>query len=252
MPRFKLIIEYDGGGFVGWQRQANGPSVQETLEDAVFAFSGERTEVAGAGRTDSGVHALAMTAHVDLVSDRFSADTVRKAINFHVGEAAISVLGSEIAEPGFHARFSATRRRYLYRILNRNAPPALELGRVWFMPRRLDAQAMASAARVLLGNHDFTSFRASHCQAASPEKTLDALDVSRAGDEIHVYAEARSFLHHQVRNMVGTLALVGEGKWRLRDVENALAARDRAAAGPTAPAEGLYLVDVGYDGAPGC
>ena len=252
MPRFKLTIEYDGGGFVGWQRQSNGPSIQETLEDAVFAFSGERTEVAGAGRTDSGVHALAMTAHIDLASDRFSADTVRKAINFHLREAAISVLGVEPAAPGFHARFSATRRRYLYRILNRAAPPALELGRVWFMPRPLDAEPMAAAARVLLGKHDFTSFRASHCQAASPEKTLDLLDVSRAGDEIHVYAEARSFLHHQVRNMVGTLALVGEGKWHVRDVEKALAARARAAAGPTAPAEGLYLLDVGYDGAPGC
>jgi tRNA pseudouridine38-40 synthase len=252
MPRFKLIIEYDGGGFVGWQRQANGPSVQEALEDAVFAFSGERTEVAGAGRTDSGVHALAMTAHVDLASDRFTADTVRKAVNFHARGSAVTVLSAEPAAPDFHARFSATRRRYLYRILNRNAPPALELGRVWFMPRPLDAQAMASAARVLLGKHDFTSFRASHCQAASPEKTLDALEVSRVADEIHVRAEARSFLHHQVRNMVGTLALVGEGKWRLRDVEKALAARDRAAAGPTAPAEGLYLVDVGYEGAPGC
>lgn len=252
MPRFKLTIEYDGGGFVGWQRQSNGMSIQEILEDAVFAFSGERAEVAGAGRTDAGVHALAMTAHVDLASDRFGADTVRKAINFHMRETPVSVLSSQVAEPGFHARFSATRRRYLYRILNRDAPPALEAGRVWFMPRPLDAGVMASAARVLLGKHDFTSFRASHCQATSPEKTLDELDVSQAGDEIHVHAAARSFLHHQVRNMVGTLALVGEGKWHARDVEKALAARDRAAAGPTAPAEGLYLVDVSYDGAPGC
>jgi tRNA pseudouridine38-40 synthase len=252
MPRFKLTIEYDGRDFVGWQRQSNGMSIQETLEDAVFAFSGERTEVAGAGRTDSGVHALAMTAHIDLQSDRFNADTVRKAINFHMRDAAVSVLGSELAAPDFHARFSATRRRYLYRILNRNAPPALEIGRVWFMPRRLDAEMMNSAAQLLLGRHDFTSFRASHCQAASPDKTLDRLDISRVGDEIHVYAEARSFLHHQVRNMVGTLALVGEGKWRERDVEKSLAARNRAAAGPTAPAEGLYLVDVSYVGAPGC
>jgi tRNA pseudouridine38-40 synthase len=252
MPRYKLTIEYDGGGFVGWQRQSNGPSIQEALEDAVFAFAGVRTEVAGAGRTDAGVHALAMAAHVDLDSDRFSADTVRKAINYHLRGVAISVLSSQVAEPGFHARFSATRRRYLYRVLNRNAPPALEAGRVWFMPRPLNAEAMAEAARGLLGRHDFTSFRASHCQAKSPEKTLDRLDVSRAGDEIHVYAEARSFLHHQVRNMVGTLALVGEGKWRTRDIEKALAARDRAAAGPTAPADGLYLVDVGYVGALGC
>jgi tRNA pseudouridine38-40 synthase len=247
-----MTIEYDGSGFVGWQRQSNGMSIQETLEDAVFAFSGERTEVAGAGRTDAGVHALAMTAHVDLQSDRFNPDTVRKAINFHMRDAAVSVLSSEVAPPGFHARFSATRRRYLYRILNRNAPPALDVGRVWFMPRALDAEIMASAARSLIGKHDFTSFRASHCQAASAEKTLDQLDVSQVGDEIHIHAEARSFLHHQVRNIVGTLALVGERKWRVRDVERALAARDRAAAGPTAPAEGLYLVDVGYDGAPGC
>jgi tRNA pseudouridine38-40 synthase len=252
MPKFKLTIEYDGRDFVGWQRQSNGVSIQETLENAVFAFSGERTEVAGAGRTDSGVHAIAMTAHIDLQSDRFNAHTVRKAINFHMRDVAVSVLGSEVAEPGFHARFSATRRRYLYRILNRSAPPALEIGRVWFIPRPLDADGMGIAARVLLGKHDFTSFRASHCQAASPEKTLDRLDVSRVGDEIHVHAEARSFLHHQVRNIVGTLALVGEGKWREQDVEKALAARDRAAAGPTAPAQGLYLVDVGYAGAPGC
>jgi len=252
MPRFKLIIEYDGGGFVGWQRQANGPSIQEALEDAVLAFSGETTEVAGAGRTDAGVHALAMTAHIDLASDRFEAKRVRNAINFYLRDHRISVLSAELAPEGFHARFSATRRRYLYRILNRPAPPALEAGRVWFFPRPLDAEKMADAARVLLGKHDFTSFRASHCQAASPEKTLDALEVSRVGDEIHIRAEARSFLHHQVRNMVGTLGLVGEGKWSAADVEKALAARDRAAAGPTAPAEGLYLVDVGYVGAPGC
>jgi tRNA pseudouridine38-40 synthase len=246
MPRFKITIEFDGGGYVGWQRQANGPSIQQALEEALFAFSGEQTEVAGAGRTDAGVHALAMAAHIDLATDKFDADTVRNALNHHLGRQPITVLDAALAEPGFHARFSATRRRYLYRILNRPTAPALEAGRVWFVPRPLDAAAMSEAAPALLGNHDFTSFRASHCQATSPRKTLDRLDVSRRGDEIHVTAAARSFLHHQVRNMVGTLKLVGEGKWRRRDVERALGARDRAAAGPTAPAEGLYLVDVGY------
>ena len=246
MSRFKLTIEFDGTDYVGWQRQANGPSIQEALEDAVFELSGERAEVAGAGRTDAGVHAQAMAAHVDLQSNRFDADTVRKALNFHLREQPISVLSAAAADPEFHARFSATQRRYLYRILNRSSPPALEVGRVWFVPRPLDAAAMAAAAAVLLGRHDFTSFRSAHCQAASAEKTLDRLDVSRAGDEIHVIAEARSFLHHQVRNFVGTLALVGEGKWARRDVERALAARDRAAAGPTAPSAGLYLLGVVY------
>ena len=187
-----------------------------------------------------------MAAHVDLQSNRFDADTVRQALNFHLREQPISVLSAAAADPEFHARFSATQRRYLYRILNRSSPPALEVGRVWFVPRPLDAAAMAAAAAALLGRHDFTSFRSAHCQAASAEKTLDRLDVSRAGDEIHVIAEARSFLHHQVRNFVGTLALVGEGKWARRDVERALAARDRTAAGPTAPAAGLYLVGVVY------
>jgi len=246
MSRFKLTIEFDGTDYVGWQRQANGPSIQEALEDAVFELSGERAEVAGAGRTDAGVHAQAMAAHVDLQSNRFDADTVRKALNFHLREQPISVLSAAAADPEFHARFSATQRRYLYRILNRSSPPALEVGRVWFVPRPLDAVAMAAAAAALLGRHDFTSFRSAHCQAASAEKTLDRLDVSRAGDEIHVIAEARSFLHHQVRNFVGTLALVGEGKWARRDVERALAARDRTATGPTAPAAGLYLVGVVY------
>jgi len=246
MSRFKLTIEFDGTDYVGWQRQANGPSIQEALEDAVFELSGERAEVAGAGRTDAGVHAQAMAAHVDLQSNRFDADTVRKALNFHLREQPISVLSAAAADPEFHARFSATQRRYLYRILNRSSPPALEVGRVWFVPRPLDAAAMAAAAAALLGRHDFTSFRSAHCQAASAEKTLDRLDVSRAGDEIHVIAEARSFLHHQVRNFVGTLALVGEGKWARRDVERALAARDRTATGPTAPAAGLYLVGVVY------
>ena len=247
MPRYKLTIEYDGSDYVGWQRQANGPSIQEAIEDAVFALSGERTEVAGSGRTDAGVHALGQVAHVDIDNDRLNADKVRMGLNFHLKRAPISILDCiVITDLEFHARFSARRRSYLYRILNRASPPALDRGRVWFIPRDIDAEKMHAAAQGLLGNHDFTSFRSSHCQADSPVKTLDRLDVSRAGDEVHVRAEARSFLHHQVRNFVGSLALVGEGKWSPEDLVTALEAHDRSAAGPTAPAEGLYLVSVGY------
>lgn len=245
MPRYKLTVEYDGGPFRGWQRQDNGPSVQETLEAAVFALTGEESLVQGAGRTDSGVHALAQVAHVDLVKD-FPADTVRDALNHHVRPHPVSVLAVELVNENFHARFSATGRAYLYRILNRRAPPALDEGRVWWQASRLDAAAMHEAAQELIGHHDFSTFRAAECQAKSPEKTLDRLEVSRAGDEVHIVAEARSFLHHQVRNFVGTLHLVGTGKWRVRDVVNALKARDRAAGGPTAPPQGLYLTRVDY------
>jgi len=247
MPRYKLTIEYDGGPFQGWQRQDNGPSVQETLESAVFALSGEETLVQGAGRTDSGVHALAQVAHVDISKD-FPADTVRDALNHHVRPHPVSVLSAKIVDEDFHARFSATGRAYLYRILNRRAAPALDRGRVWWYAAPLDADAMHDAAQHLVGHHDFTTFRASECQAKSPEKTLDKLNVSRAGEEIHIVAEARSFLHHQVRNIAGTLQLVGTGKWRPRDVAKALAAKDRAAGGPTAPPDGLYLTRVDYDG----
>lgn len=245
MPRFRLTVEYDGGPFRGWQRQDNGPSVQEALEKAVFALTGAECTVQGAGRTDSGVHALAQVAHVDIAKD-FPADTVRDALNHHVRPDPISILSAETVDENFHARFSATGRAYLYRILNRRAPPALDEGRVWWQAMALDAGVMHDAAQELIGHHDFSTFRASECQAKSPEKTLDRLDVSRAGDEIHVIAEAHSFLHHQVRNIVGTLQLVGTGKWRPRDVAAALAAKDRAAGGPTAPPQGLYLTRVDY------
>jgi len=245
MTRYKLTLEYDGRPFVGWQRQDNGPSVQAAVEAAVQAFCGEVRVVEGAGRTDSGVHALGQVAHVE-IAKATDADTVRDALNAHLRKQPVVVLAAEAVADDFHARFSAVERRYLYRILVRRAPPALDVGRVWWLTAPLDADAMHDAARVLVGHHDFTSFRARECQAKSPEKTLDALDVARVGDEIHVNARARSFLHHQVRNMVGTLKLVGEGKWSRDDVARALDARDRAAAGPTAPARGLYLVDVRY------
>ncbi len=245
MTRYKLTLEYDGRGFVGWQRQDNGPSVQAALEAAVERFCGEAVTVHGAGRTDAGVHALAQVAHIDLDQET-GADTLRDALNFHLKPAAVAVLAAEAVADDFHARFSATERAYRYRIVNRRAPLALDRGRAWFVPVPLDAAAMHEAARALLGKHDFTSFRAGECQAKSPVKTLDALEVSRDGDEIRIEARARSFLHHQVRNMAGSLRLAGEGKWSRADMERALAARDRRAAGPTAPADGLYLVAVRY------
>ena len=247
MARYRLKLEYDGRGFVGWQRQDNGLGVQEAVEDAVHAFTGERAQVFAAGRTDAGVHALGQVAHVDLEKD-WPADTVRNALNFHLKAHAVSILTAENADDDFHARFSAVSRSYLYRVLNRRSPPALDQGMVWWVPVPLDIAAMAAAARVLIGHHDFTSFRATHCQANSPVKTLDVLDVSQAGGEIHFRAHARSFLHHQVRNMVGSLKWVGEGRWSARDLQAALDARDRAAGGPTAPPDGLYLTDVGYPG----
>jgi tRNA pseudouridine38-40 synthase len=245
MPRYKLILEYDGTGLVGWQRQADGASVQQVLETAVERFCGERVSVHGAGRTDAGVHARGQAAHLDLPREA-SPDVIRNALNHHVKPAAIAVLDVERVPDTFDARRSARGRVYLYRILNRRPPPALERGRVWHVGPALEAEAMQEAARLLLGRHDFSTFRDSLCQAKSPVKTLDALDVARAGDEIRIEARARSFLHHQVRNMVGTLKLVGAGKWRVGDVARALAARDRRAGGPTAPPEGLYLVEVVY------
>lgn len=245
MPRYRLTLEYDGSPFVGWQKQDNGPSVQAALEAAIEKFCGERPATVGAGRTDAGVHALAQVAHFDLTRE-WPAATVMNALNFHLQPDPIAVLEAEIVAPDFHARLSATRRHYLYRILNRRAPPTIDRDRVWVVPTPLDAVAMHAAAQTLVGAHDFTTFRAAMCQAKSPEKTLDALDVSRQGEEIRVVARARSFLHHQVRNMVGTLKLVGEGKWTADDVARALVARDRAAGGPTAPASGLYLTRVDY------
>jgi tRNA pseudouridine38-40 synthase len=245
MSRYKLTVEYDGSGLVGWQRQANGLSVQEVLETAVERFCGEALTVHGAGRTDAGVHALAQTAHLDLPR-AVEPEVIRSALNHHVKPAAVSVLTVEPVPASFDARRSAKGRVYRYRILNRRPPPVLERGRVWHVGPDLDAAAMQAAAQLLIGKHDFTSFRDTMCQAKSPVKTLDRLDVTRLGDEITIDARARSFLHHQVRNMVGTLKLVGAGKWRVARVAEALAARDRRAGGPTAPPDGLYLVEVIY------
>ncbi len=245
MARFRLKVEYDGRGFVGWQRQTNGLGVQETIETAVAAFTGEEVTVFAAGRTDAGVHATGQVAHIELTKD-WPADTVRDALNFHLREHAVSILDAVAVDDEFHARFSAISRSYLYRLLNRRPPPALDRGVVWWVPGALDVPAMAEAARVLVGHHDFTSFRATQCQANSPVKTLDVLDVTQVGEEIHFRAKARSFLHHQVRNMVGSLKWVGEGRWTAKDLKAALEAKDRAAGGPTAPADGLYLTGVGY------
>ena len=245
MPRYRLIIEYDGGPFAGWQRQDNGPSIQGALEQAIFKFSQEISTVTGAGRTDAGVHAMAQVAHFDLTKE-FPPDKVRDALNHFLRPDPIAVIDAAIAAPDFHARFSAVGRHYFYRILCRRAPPALERGHVWHLVRDLNAEAMHAGAQHLIGQHDFTTFRSSECQAKSPVKTLDKLEVRRAGDEIHVEASARSFLHNQVRSMVGSLKLVGEGKWKPEDMARALQAKDRAECGPVAPPDGLYLVGVDY------
>ena len=245
MPRYKLTIEYDGTPFVGWQLQANGPSVQGRLAAAVEAFCGEAMVPRGAGRTDAGVHALGQVAHLDLAKD-WPADTVRDALNDHLRPDPIAILTCEPVDEGFDARHSAVGRRYLYRIVNRRAPPALERDRVWRVTRPLDEGAMHAAAQCLLGKHDFTTFRSVHCQARSPVKTLDRLSVARQGSELRVEAAARSFMHNQVRSMVGSLKLVGEGKWSVDDLRAALEARNRSACGPVAPAHGLYLAGVDY------
>ncbi|MGA8549940.1 MAG: tRNA pseudouridine(38-40) synthase TruA [Stellaceae bacterium] len=245
MPRYRLTIEYDGAGLVGWQRQPQGLSVQEALETAIERFCGERVRVHGAGRTDAGVHALGQVAHLDLARE-VPAEVLRGAVNHHLRPAAISVLAAAPAPPEFDARLSAISRLYVYRILNRRSPAALDRGRVWRVAPSLDVAAMREGASHLVGHHDFTTFRDRLCQAKSPLRTLDSLDVARFGDEIRIEARARSFLHRQVRNMAGTLELVGLGRWPSQAVAIALAARDRRAGGPTAPAEGLYLVEVGY------
>jgi tRNA pseudouridine38-40 synthase len=245
MPRFKLLIEYDGTLFVGWQAQDNGISAQGAVGAAVTAFSGETVSVQGAGRTDAGVHALGQVAHVDLGKD-WDTDTVRDALNFHLRPQPIAVLSAERVIEDFDARFSATKRHYLYRVVNRRADLALEANRAWRIGRPLNAEAMHTAAQRLVGRHDFTTFRATECQAKSPVKTLERLDVTRGGEELHVTAVARSFLHHQVRSMVGSLVHVGEGKWSADDLAAALAARDRARCGQVAPPQGLYLVRVEY------
>lgn len=246
MPRYKLTIEYDGTKFVGWQRQDNGPSIQQALEDAAKAYCQVDITVHGAGRTDSGVHALAQVAHADLPRDE-NDSKVRDALNAHLRPLPITVTQAEQVYSDFHARFSAAERHYLYRIVTRRAPLALEVNRAWWLPKTIDATAMVEAAKVLVGKHDFTTFRATECQAKSPVKTLHEFAVYRDGDVITCVTSAPSFLHHQVRNMVGTLALVGEGKWKAKDVAVALKARDRKAGGPTAPACGLYLTRVDYE-----
>ena len=245
MPRYKLTLEYDGTPFVGWQLQDGQMSVQGRLAEAVEAFSGEAAIPRGAGRTDAGVHAIGQVAHLDLAKDWVPAK-VRDALNAQVRPDPISVLDCEKASEDFDARFSAKARHYVYRIIDRRAPLAHERNRAWGVFKPLDADAMHEAAQGLLGHHDFTTFRSSECQAASPEKTLDRLDVSRHGETIRIEASARSFLHNQVRSMVGSLKWVGEGRWTKADLEAALQAQDRAACGPVAPACGLYLVKVDY------
>jgi tRNA pseudouridine38-40 synthase len=245
MTRFALTLEYDGAPFMGLQRQAHGPSVQQAVEDAVHAITGETVVLHAAGRTDAGVHALAMRAHVD-VAKPIAPFRLMEALNARLRPAPIAVLACKEVSDDWHARFSCTGRRYLYRIANRRAPLALERGRAWQIARPLDRHAMHAAAQALVGLHDFTTFRSAHCQAASPVKTLDRLDVRREGATVLVEAAARSFLHHQVRSMVGCLALVGLGQWSVARMTEALAARDRAALGRNAPAEGLYFVEAVY------
>lgn len=245
MPRYKLTIEYDGSAFYGWQIQLSAATVQGVLTDAIAQINGEPAMVQGAGRTDSGVHALGQVAHVDLLRE-WDPFVLRNAINAGVRPHKVCVILAEQVPDTFNARFSGTRRHYLYRILNRRAPPTLDQGQVWFVPVDLDAEAMHEAAQTLVGHHDFSTFRDSQCQAQSPMRTLDRLDVSRFGEFIEIRAESRSFLHSQVRSMVGSLKLVGEGRWSPKGMKAALDAKDRAACGVVAPPDGLYLVKVDY------
>ncbi|MEJ6789139.1 tRNA pseudouridine(38-40) synthase TruA [Brevundimonas sp. BR2-1] len=245
MPRYRLTLEYDGSGYNGFQTQPGQPTVQGAVETAITAFCGQTVRIAAAGRTDTGVHATGQVISFDL--DRaWPERTVMNALNAHLVGEAVSVLDCVSVDDEFHARFSATGRRYLYRILNRRGPPALDKGRVWHIRKRMDEEAMHEAAQALVGLHDFTTFRDVNCQSKSPEKTLDVARVFRNGDEICLQFEARSFLHRQVRSMTGTLAEVGQGRWGVEDVAAALAARDRAACGPVAPSDGLYLTCVDY------
>jgi tRNA pseudouridine38-40 synthase len=245
MTRWRLTIEFDGGPFMGWQRQDHGPSVQEAVERAIERMTGERVSVHAAGRTDAGVHAIAMSAHVDLARD-FTRHRLREGINSLVRPEPVSVTEVTEVADDWHARFSCIGRRYQYRILNRRAPPALDRGRVWHLAVPMDVDAMAEGAAHLVGLHDFTTFRSVHCQSDSPVKTLDRLSVERTGEEIVIRAAARSFLHHQVRSMVGCLAMVGRGQWRPEDIKRALDAADRAALGLNAPPHGLCFVEAVY------
>ncbi|MCA1405544.1 tRNA pseudouridine(38-40) synthase TruA [Ensifer sp. IC3342] len=247
MPRYRLTVEYDGSDYVGWQRQENGPSVQGAIEKAILSLTGETVSVRGAGRTDSGVHAMGQVAHADLTRE-WKTHTLRNALNAHLTLAGerVSILDAAEAPPDFDARFSAVRRHYLYRIISRRSPLALEARRAWWVPKTLDHEAMHVAAQRLVGYHDFTTFRSAHCQATSPLRTLDRLDVTRSGDLIEIRATAQSFLHNQIRSFAGSLKLVGEGKWTADDLQAALEARDRKACGPVAPPEGLYFMQVDY------
>ncbi|HEY5722972.1 MAG TPA: tRNA pseudouridine(38-40) synthase TruA [Allosphingosinicella sp.] len=245
MTRFRLTVEYDGRPFMGWQRQAHGPSVQQSIEDAAEAITGETVAVHAAGRTDAGVHALAMSAHLD-IEKAIAPFRLVEGLNARLRPQPVAILGAEIVPDDWHARFSCIGRRYLYRIVNRRAPLALEAGRAWKVAVPLDADKMHEAAQALVGLHDFTTFRSAHCQSDSPVKTLDRLDVRRDGDRIEIEAAARSFLHHQVRSMVGCLQLVGRGKWSASDLKAALYAKDRAALGYNAPPDGLYFVEAQY------
>jgi tRNA pseudouridine38-40 synthase len=245
MTRWRLTIEYDGGPFMGWQRQDHGPSVQQALEEAVQRMTGEQAVLTAAGRTDAGVHALAMSAHVD-VAKSLTPHRLREGLNALVRPRPVSVLDVAPVADDWHARFSCVGRRYRYRILHRRAPPALDRGRVWHMAVPLHLEAMQEGAAMLIGRHDFTTFRSAQCQSESPVKTLDSLEVGQVGDEIHIEAAARSFLHHQVRSMVGCLALVGRGQWKPQDIRKALEARDRSALGLNAPPHGLYFVEALY------
>ena len=247
MPRYRLDIEYDGSAFAGWQMQEGLPSIQGAIQDAIQAYSGEEVRIQGAGRTDAGVHATGQVAHVDL-TDTWPARTVMGAINAHLRMAGhrVAILSATEVDESFNARFSATGRHYRYRIINRRAPLALDLGQAWLVPRSLDADAMAEAAHRLVGQHDFTTFRSVHCQAKNPIRTLDRLDVIRSGEAIDFIVSARAFLHNQVRSMVGTLKRVGEGAWTADMVQNALEACDRKRCGAMAPSDGLFLTGVDY------
>lgn len=247
MTRFRLTIEYDGRPFMGWQRQDHGPSVQQAIEDAAFTITGEAVAVHAAGRTDAGVHATAMAAHVD-IERTITPFRLMEALNARLRPAPVAIIDCVVVADDWHARFSCLGRRYRYRIVNRRAPLALDAGRAWRVPAPLDTEAMHRAAQALIGLHDFTTFRSAACQSASPVKTLDRLDVARMGDEVVIAAEARSFLHHQVRSMVGCLALVGRGRWSEADLADALEARDRARLGLNAPPDGLYFVGADYPG----
>ena len=247
MPRYRLRIEYDGTPYVGWQRQDNGPSVQGAIEAAILSLTGEAVSIRGAGRTDSGVHAMGQVAHADL-SRNWQEHTLRNALNAHLGMARerVAILDAAEVSDDFDARFSAKRRHYLYRIVSRKAPLALEANRAWFVAKDLDHEAMHAAGQMLVGRHDFTTFRAAQCQANSPVRTIDRLEVTRSGDLIEIRVCAQSFLHNQIRSFAGTLKLAGEGKWTVEDVRAALEARDRKACGPVAPPDGLYFMAVDY------